>query len=196
MRYVLKLSYDGTRYAGWQRQKNALSVQEALEDGMARALGGKYSVTASGRTDAGVHTAGQTCHFDAEGLTVPPEKLPDCINRFLPADIRVCGRTAGQMFDCNRSTSRKTYRYSLYVSEREMPLKERYAVRIGAAPPLGALGKSREAFRGRTRFQGFLRVGLGGENDGAKDLFRARGGERDVRRQGYFGERLRKRIFV
>jgi diguanylate cyclase (GGDEF)-like protein len=47
MRYVLKLSYDGTRYAGWQRQKNALSVQEALEDGMARALGGKYSVTAS-----------------------------------------------------------------------------------------------------------------------------------------------------
>ena len=41
MRYVLKLSYDGTRYAGWQRQKNALSVQEALEDGMARALGGK-----------------------------------------------------------------------------------------------------------------------------------------------------------
>ena len=89
MRYVLKLSYDGTRYAGWQRQKNALSVQEALEDGMARALGGKYSVTASGRTDAGVHAAGQTCHFDAEGLTVPPEKLPDCINRFLPADIRV-----------------------------------------------------------------------------------------------------------
>ena len=74
MRYVLKLSYDGTRYAGWQRQKNALSVQEALEDGMARALGGKYSVTASGRTDAGVHAAGQTCHFDAEGLTVPPEK--------------------------------------------------------------------------------------------------------------------------
>ena len=88
MRYVLKLSYDGTRYAGWQRQKNALSVQEALEDGMARALGGKYSVTASGRTDAGVHAAGQTCHFDAEGLTVPPEKLPDCINRFGGADGR------------------------------------------------------------------------------------------------------------
>ena len=160
MRYVLKLSYDGTRYAGWQRQKNALSVQEALEDGMARALGGKYSVTASGRTDAGVHAAGQTCHFDAEGLTVPPEKLPDCINRFLPADIRVLeGRTAGQMFDCNRSAKRKTYRYSLYVSEREMPLKERYAVRIGAAPPLGALEKAAKLFEGEHDFKAFCASG-------------------------------------
>ena len=68
MRYVLKLSYDGTRYAGWQRQKNALSVQEALEDGMRRALGADCRVTASGRTDAGVHAAGQICHFDAEEI--------------------------------------------------------------------------------------------------------------------------------
>lgn len=108
MRYVLKLSYDGTRYAGWQRQKNALSVQEALEDGMARALGGKYSVTASGRTDAGVHAAGQTCHFDAEGLTVPPEKLPDCINRFLARGYpRLEGRTAGK---CSTATEARSER--------------------------------------------------------------------------------------
>lgn len=85
MRYVFKLSYDGTSYAGWQRQKNALSVQEALEKGMESALGVPCRVTASGRTDAGVHAAGQMCHFDAEGLTVPPEKLPDCVNRFLPS---------------------------------------------------------------------------------------------------------------
>lgn len=89
MRYVFKLSYDGTSYAGWQRQKNALSVQEALEKGMESALGVPCRVTASGRTDAGVHAAGQMCHFDAEGLTVPPEKLPDCVNRFLPSDIRI-----------------------------------------------------------------------------------------------------------
>ena len=63
MRYVLKIAYDGTGYAGWQRQKNALSVQEALEDGMRRALGADCRVTASGRTDAGVHAAGQICHF-------------------------------------------------------------------------------------------------------------------------------------
>ena len=58
MRYVLKIAYDGTAYAGWQRQKNALSVQEALEKAVETALGFTVKTTASGRTDAGVHAAG------------------------------------------------------------------------------------------------------------------------------------------
>ena len=83
MRYVLKIAYDGAAYAGWQRQKNSLSVQEALENAVENALGITVKTTASGRTDAGVHAAGQVCHFDAQ-TTVPPEKMPDCLNRFLP----------------------------------------------------------------------------------------------------------------
>ena len=74
MRYVLKIAYDGTEYAGWQCQKNARSVQETLENAIKTALKKSIRVTASGRTDAGVHAAGQICHFDAEGLSVPPEK--------------------------------------------------------------------------------------------------------------------------
>ena len=89
MRFVLKIAYDGTAYAGWQCQKNALSVQEALEGAIETALGEKVRVTASGRTDAGVHAAGQVCHFDSERITVPPEKMPDCLNRFLPSDVRI-----------------------------------------------------------------------------------------------------------
>ena len=58
MRYVMKIAYDGTDYAGWQRQKNALSVQEVLEDALERALGVTVRVVASGRTDAGVHAVG------------------------------------------------------------------------------------------------------------------------------------------
>lgn len=160
MRYVLKLAYDGTDYAGWQRQKNAPSVQEALENAMREALGGEYRVTASGRTDAGVHAAGQICHFDADGLTVPPEKLPDCINRFLPSDIRLlAGRAAKDGFDCNRSAKRKTYRYSLYVSAREMPLKERYAVRTECAPDLQALRDAAKLFEGEHDFKAFCASG-------------------------------------
>ena len=86
MRYVMKIAYDGTNYAGWQRQKNAVSIQEKAELAVLDALGVKVNITASGRTDAGVHAAGQVCQFDAD-LTVPPEKMPDCLNRFLPADI-------------------------------------------------------------------------------------------------------------
>ena len=55
MRYVAAISYDGTEYAGWQRQKNAVSVQETLENALLSAFGEKITVTASGRTDAGVH---------------------------------------------------------------------------------------------------------------------------------------------
>ena len=159
MRYVLTVAYDGTEYAGWQRQKNALSVQETLETALSSALGIQARITGSGRTDAGVHAAGQTCHFDAE-LSVPPEKLPDCLNRFLPASIRVLhGKAADENFDCNRSAKRKTYSYSLYVSAREMPLKERYAVRLETAPSLEVLQKTAKLFEGEHDFKAFCASG-------------------------------------
>ncbi|MBE7094009.1 MAG: tRNA pseudouridine(38-40) synthase TruA, partial [Clostridiales bacterium] len=59
MFYVLKIAYDGSKYAGWQRQTNALSVQECIENALLEALGVDVRVNASGRTDAGVHAAGQ-----------------------------------------------------------------------------------------------------------------------------------------
>lgn len=160
MRYVLKIAYDGTAYAGWQRQKNALSVQEALETAIETALGLTVRTTASGRTDAGVHAVGQVCHFDTDDCTVPPEKLPDCLNRFLPADIRLTeGWGAAQTFDCNRSAKRKTYAYSLYESKREMPLKERYAVRIDDAPDISVLKKVAKLFEGEHDFKAFCASG-------------------------------------
>ena len=160
MRFVLKIAYDGTPYAGWQRQKNALSVQEALESAILSALGEDVRVTASGRTDAGVHAAGQVCHFDSESITVPPEKLPDCLNRFLPCDIRILeGWGVDENFDSNRSAKRKTYCYTLYVSRREMPLLERYAVRVEDAPGLEVLRQKAKLFEGEHDFKGFCASG-------------------------------------
>ena len=66
MRYLLTLEYDGAAYAGWQRQKNAVTVQEKVETALQTLLGVKTVVYASGRTDAGVHAAGQAAHFDSE----------------------------------------------------------------------------------------------------------------------------------
>ena len=159
MRYVLKIAYDGTNYAGWQRQKNAASVQEVLENAIKTALNKDVRVTASGRTDAGVHAAGQTCHFDLES-SVPPEKMPDCLNRFLPNDVRVLeGFATKDGFDANRSAKRKTYRYSLYVAKRDMPLKERYAVRIESAPNIEILQKTAKLFEGEHDFKAFCASG-------------------------------------
>lgn len=159
MRYVLKIAYDGTAYAGWQRQKNAISVQETLENAINTALGIVVNATASGRTDAGVHAAGQVCQFDAE-LSVPPEKMPDCLNRYLPADVRIVEGWQGEEgFDCNRSAKRKTYCYSLYVAPRDMPLKDRYATRIENAPDLETLQKTAKAFEGEHDFKAFCASG-------------------------------------
>ncbi|MBQ7949161.1 MAG: tRNA pseudouridine(38-40) synthase TruA [Clostridia bacterium] len=160
MRYVMKIAYDGTAYAGWQRQKNAPSVQETLENAIMQALGVDVRVTGSGRTDAGVHAAGQVCHFDSDSLTVPPDKMPDCLNRFLPPDVRIVeGWGAGVNFDSNRSAKRKTYCYSLYVSKREMPIKERFAVRIDDAPSLEVLQRVAELFEGEHDFKAFCASG-------------------------------------
>ena len=160
MRYVLKIAYDGTDYAGWQCQKNARTVQETLESALHTALGIDVRITGSGRTDAGVHAAGQVCHFDSEQITVPPEKLPDCINRYLPPDVRaVEGWGAAETFDSNRSAKRKTYCYSLYVASREMPLKERFSVRIDNAPTLEILQKNAVLMEGEHDFKAFCASG-------------------------------------
>lgn len=159
MRFVLVIAYDGTAYAGWQCQKNAQSVQEILENAIENALGVRVRVTASGRTDAGVHALGQTCHFDGD-FSVPPEKMPDCLNRFLPADIRILkGYSAEDSFDCNRSAKRKTYRYSLYASPWELPLKSRYAVRVDSLPNIEILKENAKLFEGEHDFKAFCASG-------------------------------------
>ena len=95
MRYAALISYDGTEFAGWQRQKNAVSVQEVLENALKTAFHKEITVTASGRTDAGVHAEGQVCHFDAD-LTLPADKFPEAVNRFLPDGVSLLKSAAAK----------------------------------------------------------------------------------------------------
>ena len=130
MRYAISIAYDGTDYGGWQIQKNSVTVQEKLEEACAKAFGCRTCVTASGRTDSGVHAAGQVCHFDAE-TTIPAEKIADVLNIYLPQDIAVTKSVkAPADFDSNRWAKRKTYCYRMYLSRRRNPLKDRYSLFI------------------------------------------------------------------
>lgn len=130
MRVVLKISYDGTNYCGWQRQKNGVSVQEVLEDALLKLTGEKTNLTASGRTDSGVHAAGQVAHFDTTA-TIPPEKFYLALNSILPDDVRVLSSfLAPEGFHARYTAKRKTYLYNFYISQVTLPLKERYAVKI------------------------------------------------------------------
>ena len=159
MLYVLKIAYDGAEYAGWQCQKNAVSVQETLEGALQSALGVSVRITASGRTDAGVHAAGQVCHFEAD-LTVPAERMPDCLNRYLPPSIRVLEGWQGvDGFDACRSAKRKTYRYAFYEGYREHPLLEHTATRVDSLPPLQVLQAAAKLFEGEHDFKAFCASG-------------------------------------
>ena len=89
MRLKLTIEYAGTRYSGWQIQKNARTVQGELEGAIREATGGRTAeLYGAGRTDAGVHAMAQVAHMDDDG-TLPPETLRRRINDVLPADINV-----------------------------------------------------------------------------------------------------------
>lgn len=66
MCYFLQLSYHGEKFCGWQRQENALSVQEVLEDNLSKRFSSEISIIGCGRTDAGVHAQDYYAHFDSE----------------------------------------------------------------------------------------------------------------------------------
>lgn len=124
MRYRAIISYCGTRYVGWQRQLNGLSVQEVLEKALSKVFKVPTSATASGRTDAGVHAEGQVVHFDAE-TSIPTDKIPFAVNTELPDDVSMlyC-EVVDDDFNARFSAKRKTYCYKMYLSKHRLPMME------------------------------------------------------------------------
>lgn len=159
MKYAILLSYDGTAYRGWQTQKNGVSVQSVLEQAALAAFGKKVNIVASGRTDSGVHAAGQVCHFSAD-ISVPAEKIADALNFRLPADICVLKSAAvPEEFDANRSSKKKTYVYRMYVARREHPLKSRYAVAVYPCPDIALMQKGAALYCGEHDFKAYCASG-------------------------------------
>ena len=160
MNIALKVCYDGTGFSGWQIQKNGRTVQGELEGAVSSAFGCFSRVTGSGRTDAGVHAAGQICNFAlADGIQIPPGRIADALNAKLPPDVRVLESCAvPEEFDACRSAKKKTYRYSVYFSRRENPLLERYAVRFGV-PDFARMGECARLLEGEHDFTAFSSTG-------------------------------------
>ncbi|MCU0711246.1 MAG: hypothetical protein MUC43_04245, partial [Pirellula sp.] len=87
--FAVTLSYNGTRYGGWQIQNNATSIQQKLQEAIAQATSEHVIVRGSGRTDSGVHAMGQVATFRLEKWRAPSERLVPAINRYLPRSIVV-----------------------------------------------------------------------------------------------------------
>ena len=159
MRYAMLLSYDGTNYGGWQIQKNAVTIQQKITEALEGTLGYRVSVTASGRTDSGVHARAQVCHFDAQ-TSIPAEKLADALNARLPDDISVLQTKAvPDDFNAQSSAKRKTYCYRFYLSQRRHPLNDRYSVQIKHDVDLNKLEYAAKLFEGEHDFKAYCAAG-------------------------------------
>lgn len=121
----LTIEYDGTDYAGWQRQNNAMTVQEQLERAVKKLTGETLCVHGASRTDAGVHALGQSAHFETESR-IPDEKFSFALNTLLPPDIRVVhSEEANADFHARFSGKGKRYRYLFYASPHAGALNRR-----------------------------------------------------------------------
>jgi tRNA pseudouridine38-40 synthase len=87
-RVALLVQYDGSHYSGWQKQKNATTVQEILDRALLKITNHTVKTFAAGRTDAGVHASGQVVHFDVD-CVVPGNSYSDVLNSLLPSSIRI-----------------------------------------------------------------------------------------------------------
>ena len=126
-RYALLLEYDGTDFAGSQRQRDARTVQGEVEEAARRFSGRVVSADFAGRTDSGVHAAGQVAALTLGGGHAP-ETVRDALNHYLPEDVAVrAAGLAGEGFDPRRDARGRVYRYRLVDGRPRSPLGRRWA---------------------------------------------------------------------
>ena len=125
--YKITVSYDGTRYNGWQKQKNTeATIQGKLEQILYRLSGRETAVHGAGRTDAGVHALGQTANFRLDTALSETELL-DYFNRYLPDDIAVLSlKPASERFHSRLSAVGKVYRYRIYTGNAKPVFDRKY----------------------------------------------------------------------
>ena len=120
MRYFFRVEYDGTRFGGWQRQPNALSIQELLENAFSIALRSQINVTGAGRTDAGVHAKAQGVHFDFDG-EIELRKCELSVNALLPSEIAIYRlQKVDNNFHARFSAVNRRYKYQMCFRKRPL----------------------------------------------------------------------------
>lgn len=161
------IQYDGTAYRGWQRQSDAMTVQEACERALAGVLGDAVPIVAAGRTDTGVHARGQVAHFDLEA-SIGPSELRRAWNARLPRDIWVAELTpVASDFHARYDAVKRTYRYFLAEGPRAgSPFVARYHWSLDRPLDWDAVEGATGALLGSHDFAAFAK-GAGGDGDGS-----------------------------
>lgn len=158
-RLRMTLAYDGTEYHGFQRQDNAITVQQLLEAALGRVAGHEVTVTPAGRTDAGVHASGQVVHWDLHG-TIPTDRVARAVNGLLPGDIVVYrAEEVAPDFHARYHAVSKTYQYSILLNEFDWPFISRYVYHYTGNLDLQAMKFAAGLIQGKKDFASFQASG-------------------------------------
>lgn len=158
-RILLTIEYDGTLYAGWQRQKNAVSVQQTIEEAIFALTGFGTVIHGAGRTDSGVHALAQTAHFDTVA-NIPAEKWAFALNTKLPEDIVIrASREAPPDFHARFSAKGKRYRYCMHTGEQPLAIGRNYIWHTCRKPDTALMQKAFADIVGKHDFRAFMAEG-------------------------------------
>jgi tRNA pseudouridine38-40 synthase len=162
----LLIAYDGTDFHGWQRQPNALTVQECLESAIERILGEKAQVYGSGRTDAGVHALNQVANFQT-GCPIPCENLVKALNDALPPTVRVKdAQEVFPQFHARYDVRSKTYRYRILQAPVCSPFLWRFVWHYPFPLDVRRMARAAKVFEGEHDFTSFAAAeASGGEEN-------------------------------
>jgi tRNA pseudouridine38-40 synthase len=136
----LIVAYDGTDFSGWQRQNNYRSVQGELEAALTKLHKTPVTVNAAGRTDAGVHAAGQCANFFTTIDGMSADRFAYILNGMLPKDVRIVSSVeAPQNFHARFDARVRSYRYYFICARLAMPHENRYAMQLCYRPSIKLL---------------------------------------------------------
>ena len=153
--HKLTIAYRGTDFAGWQIQPGKRTVQQCLEDAVAKIWGAKISLQGSGRTDTGVHARGQVASFNAPRLHTAPVALR-ALNANLPRDVRVVKcRLVSPAFHARFDAKGKTYRYLIWNDIVQDPFMLDTHWHLPRELDLAAMRKAARLLVGRHDFASF-----------------------------------------
>jgi tRNA pseudouridine38-40 synthase len=158
---ALLVAYDGTDFRGFARQPNGRTVQGLLEQALSQLLRVPVKTVGAGRTDAGVHAAGQVVSFVAPP-EVDPSWIADRLNRRLGPEIAIrAAARVSDSFSARHSARKRVYEYHLYLSSSRDPFLDRFAVWAPGPLDVGSMRRAAKALIGEHDFSSFCRRGEG-----------------------------------
>ena len=155
MRYLMKVSYDGSGFYGFQRLNDYRTVQKVLEEALGVINKGEVLVKGASRTDKGVHAYGQMIHFDID-YDIPADRLMYAVNRILDNDIRVLDcKKVGNDFHARFNVKRKKYVYKINLGDFDC-LKSRFFLQVYGKLDIDKMRECAKVFLGCHDFRNFV----------------------------------------